>query len=90
VPHPPHLVLQSQQRAPQTRLFCTQPNSKVAFPIVRAIQREPQKINRLWAFTATLARVSLRKATKFNELGLGRFQSQAKLPQSLAQCFLDT
>jgi hypothetical protein len=33
--------------------------------------------------------MSLRKATKFDELGLGRFQSQAKLPQSLAQRLLD-
>jgi hypothetical protein len=33
--------------------------------------------------------MSLRKATKFDELGLGRFQSQAKPPQSLAQRLLD-
>jgi hypothetical protein len=34
--------------------------------------------------------MSLRKATKFDELGLGRFQSQAQLSQSLAQPLLDT
>jgi hypothetical protein len=70
VPHSPHLVLQAHHRAPQAGLFRTQPNPKVAFPIARAIQREPQKVNRFRAFTATLARVSLRKATKFDELGL--------------------
>jgi hypothetical protein len=32
--------------------------------------------------------MSLCEATKFDELGLGRFQSQTKLPQSLAQRFL--
>jgi hypothetical protein len=52
-------------------------------------KREAQEINRLWAVPATLAGMSLRKATEFDELGLGRFQSQAKLPQSLAQRLLD-
>jgi len=69
-------------------VFRTQSNPKVAFPIASAVQREAQEINRLWAVPATLAGISLRKATKFDELGLGRFQSQAK-PQSLAQRLLD-
>ena len=43
---------------------------------------EAQKVNRPRAFTATLARVSLRKATEFDELGLRHFQSQAKLPRN--------
>jgi len=63
---------------------------KVPFPIASAVQSETQKINRLWAVSATLAGIALREASKFNEFGLRRFQSQAKLPQSLAQRILDT
>src|SRR5215472_5841921 len=63
------------------------PTRKLPFRL--RVQREPQKIDRFRTFTATLARVFLRKATKFNELGLLRFQGQAKLPQSLAQYILD-
>src|SRR5262249_2365451 len=66
-----------------------QPNPKVAFPIACAVQREAQKVDRFRTFPATLARVLLRKATKFDELGLPRFQGQAKLPQSLTQYVLD-
>ena len=36
-----------------------------------------------------LTRMSVREATKFDELSLSRFQSQVKLPQSLAQRLLD-
>src|SRR5215471_3696462 len=85
VPHPPHLVLQMHQRTPQSCLLRTQPHSKVAFLIAGAVQGEAQKINRLRASPATLARVSLRIATKFDEFGLRLCQGQAKLPQSLAQ-----
>src|SRR5579863_1059205 len=89
VPHPPHLVLQAHERTSQSRLICTQPHPKVAFPIAGAVQRETQKINRLWAPAATLARPLLRIATEFDEFGLLRFQGQAKLPQSFAQRILD-
>ena len=81
VPPPPHLVLQVHQRAPQSRLFRTQPHPKVTFLIAGAVQREAQKVNRLRASTATLARVSLRKATKFDEFGFRLCQGQAKLSQ---------
>src|SRR5580693_8303673 len=70
VPHPPHLVLQSRARASQSRLFRTHTNPKVAFLIASAVQSKPQEVDRLWAFTATFASVSMREATKFNELGL--------------------
>src|SRR5215471_15603606 len=90
VPHPPHLVLQMHQRTPQSCLLRTQPHSKVALLIAVAVQGEAQKINRLRASPATLARVSLRIATKFDEFGLRLCQGQAKLPQSLAQYLLDT
>src|SRR6202023_516527 len=38
--------------------------------------------------TATLARVPGRETTKFNELGLRRFQRQTELSQPLHKCFL--
>jgi hypothetical protein len=89
VPHPPHQVLQAHERTPQSRPFRAHPNPKVAFLIARAIQRKAQKIDRLRTLTAVLTRMSVREATKFDELGLSRFQCQVKLPQSLAQRFLD-
>ena len=57
VPHPPHLVLQSHERASQARLFRTHTNPKVAFLIASAVQGKPQEVDRLWAFTATFASV---------------------------------
>jgi cytochrome c biogenesis factor len=69
VPHPPHLVLQMRKRSSQSYLLRTHAHSKVAFLIAGAVQSEAQKINRLRTSTATLARVSLRKATKFDEFG---------------------
>jgi hypothetical protein len=54
-------------------LFCMHANPKVAFLVARAVQRKPQKVDRLWPFTATLARIFLRIATKLDELGLTRF-----------------
>src|ERR1700740_959892 len=90
VPHPPHLVLQTRKRTSQASLLRKQPHSKVAFPIAGAVQREAQKIDRLRASTTTLARVSLRIATKFDEFGFRLCQGQAKLPQSLAQYLLDS
>jgi hypothetical protein len=35
-----------------------------------------------------LARVSLREPTKFDQLGLGRFQGEAEPPQAMAQDLL--
>jgi hypothetical protein len=83
VPHSPHLVLQVHQRTSQACLFRTQPHSKVAFLIAGAVQGEAQKINRLRASTATLARVSLRIATKFDEFGLCLCQGQPNFPNLL-------
>src|ERR1700722_19495115 len=90
VPHPPHLVLQSRERASQSRLFRTHTNPKVAFLIASAVQGKPQEVDRLWAFTATLASVSMREATKFNELGLHRFQGQTEFSQPFGKRFLST
>src|SRR5262245_53871359 len=90
VPPPPHLVLQLHQRPSQSCLLRTQPLPKVASLIAGAVQCEAQKITRLRASTATIARLSLRIATKFDEFGFRLRQSQAKLPQPLAQYLLDT
>src|SRR5262249_56750539 len=43
VPHLPHLVLQSHERAPQTGLFRTHTDPKVAFLIAGAVQGKAQK-----------------------------------------------
>jgi hypothetical protein len=50
---------------------------------------EAQKVDRLRAPPAAFARVSLCESTKFDELGLARFQGQAELPQPLAQSLLN-
>ena len=88
VPHLPHLVMQAHERASQSCLFCTHTNPKVAFLIARAVQGKAQEVNRLRAFPATFAGVSMRKSTKFDELGLFRFQGQTELSQPLFKCLL--
>jgi hypothetical protein len=71
--------------------FASSPQSGLAwFRFLFTGQREPQKIDRLRAFSAMLACMSMRKATEFNELGLGRFRGQAEPLQPLAQRRLDT
>jgi hypothetical protein len=54
---------------------------KVAHLIASAVQGKSQEADRLRAFTAAFARVSMRIATKFDKLGLRRFQSRAESPQ---------
>src|SRR5271169_3203152 len=49
-----------------------------------------QEVDRLRAFTTTLARVSIREATKFNELGLRQLQGKTEPSQPLHKCFLST
>ena len=58
-------------------------SSKVAFLIASAVQGKAQEVNRLRAFTTTLARVSMREATKFNELGFVGSESQTESTQPL-------
>jgi len=55
-----------------------------------AIQGKTQKVDRLRAFTATLARVSMSVSAIFNEFGFRWFQSQAESPQPLSKGFLNT
>jgi hypothetical protein len=77
--------------APRRRdFFCSHSNPKVAFLIASAVQGKPQEVDRLWAFTATLASVSMREANKFNELGLHRFQGQTEFSQPFGKRFLST
>ena len=49
-----------------------------------------RQVDRLWEFTATFASVSMREATKFNELGLHRFQGQTEFSQPFGKRFLST
>jgi hypothetical protein len=57
---------------------------------VSAVQSKAQEVDRLRAFTTTLARVSIREATKFNELGLRQLQGETEPSQPLHKCFLST
>src|SRR5437870_8047091 len=64
-------------------------NPEVALQVPRAGEREPQKVDRLWALPAVFGGMSLREPAKFDELGLGRFQGQAELSQPFAQGVLN-
>jgi hypothetical protein len=66
------------------------PTLKLPFRLRVQYSREAQKVDRLRTLPAAFARVSLCESTKFDELGLGRFQGQAELPQPLAQSLLNS
>src|SRR5260363_284740 len=51
---------------------------EVTFQILGAVQRETQKIEGLWAFSAFPLRVSLRTSTECSPFGLSRFQFQVE------------
>src|ERR1700684_3690003 len=84
----PHQLLQRHKAAPQTRFLRAHPNLEVALSVSRAVQRQSQKIDRLRAIPTAFARVSLREPTKFNQLGLGRLQSEAEFSQPKTQGIL--
>src|SRR5580658_7582208 len=81
----PHQLLQRHKAAPQTRFLGAHPNLEVAFSVLRAIQRQSQKIDRFRAIPTAFARVSLRESTKLNQLGLGRLQSETEFLQPKTQ-----
>jgi hypothetical protein len=85
MPNLPHHLLQRHQAAPKARLLGAHPDPEVALPVTRAIERQAQKVDRLWAISAALARVSLREPAKLDQLGLGRLQSKAELTQPATQ-----
>src|SRR5258708_37507402 len=64
-------------------------NPEVALRVPRAVERESQKVDRLWALPAVFGGMSLREPAKFDEFGLGRLQGQAELSQPFAQGVLD-
>jgi len=68
----PHQLLQRHKAAPQARFLGAHPNLKVAFSVLRAVQRQTRKVDRFRAIPAAFARVSLCKPTKFDQLGLAR------------------
>src|ERR1700704_2830614 len=86
----PHELLQGRKAAPQARFLGAHPNLEVTFQVLRAMQRQPQEVDGLRAFSTALACVSLREPTKLNQLGLGRLKSEAELFQPKAQRVLDT
>src|SRR6266481_3350833 len=81
----PHQLLQRHKAAPQARFLGAHPNLKVAFSVLRAVQRQTQKVDRFRAVPAASARLSLCKPTKLDQLGLGRLWSKAELSQPKAQ-----
>jgi hypothetical protein len=43
------------------------------------MQRQPQEVDGFRALSAAFARMSLREPSKLDQLGLGRFKSEAEL-----------
>src|SRR5215472_16385565 len=89
VPDSSQQVLQRHETAPQARFLGAHPNPEVALQVPRAVEREPQKVDRLWALPAMFGGMSLREPAKFDKLGLGRFQGQAELSQPLEAGILE-
>jgi hypothetical protein len=56
MPHSPHQVTQVGYAASKPRLLSTKAHFESSFPVVRAIEGETQKVNRLWSFPASFAR----------------------------------
>src|ERR1700745_2338441 len=52
-------VLQRHQTAPQARFFGDHPNPEVALQVPRAVEREPQKVDRLWPLPAVFGGMSV-------------------------------
>jgi hypothetical protein len=89
VPDSSQQVLQRHETAPQARFLGAHPNPEVALQVPRAVEREPQKVDRFWALPTVFGGMLLREPAKFDQLGLGRFEGQAKLSQPFAQGVLD-
>jgi hypothetical protein len=67
VPDSSQQVLQRHETAPQARFLGAHPNPEVALQVPRAVQREPQKVDRLWALPAVFGGMSVREPAKFDE-----------------------
>src|SRR4029450_8446449 len=80
----PHELLEGEKAAAQARFLGAHPNLEVTLLVSRAIQRQPQEVDGLGAFSAAFACVSLREPSKLDQLGLGRFKSEAELSQPKA------
>jgi hypothetical protein len=52
VPDSSQQVLQRHETAPQARFLGAHSNPEVALQVPRAVEREPQKVDRLWALPA--------------------------------------
>src|SRR6202047_1226338 len=61
VPDSSQQVLQRHETAPQARFLGAHSNPEVALQVPRAVEREPQKVDRLWALPAVFGGMSLRE-----------------------------
>ena len=88
MPHSPHQVTQVGYAASKPRLLSTKAHFESAFPVVRAIEGETQKVNRLWSFPASFASIPVGKSAKLNQLCFRRLQCQAEFFQAFTQHIL--
>ena len=89
VPYTSHQVAQVCKASLESCLLRAQPDLAIALLVLRAIESKPQKGNRFRTSPASFARVPLGTSPALDELGLGRFQCEAKLSHPLAQRLLD-
>ena len=61
------------------------PNLEVTLQVAREVPRQAQEVTECSRVSRTFARVSKREPTELDQLGLGRLQSKAELPQPKAQ-----
>src|SRR5215831_8000617 len=64
VPDSSQQVLQRHETAPQARFLGAHSHPEVALQVPRAVEREPQKIDRLWALPAVFGGMSLREPAR--------------------------
>src|SRR5215468_2096687 len=76
-------VLQRHETAPQARFLGAHSNPEVALQVPRAVEREPQQIDRLWAPPAVFGGMSLREPAKFDELVLAGSRVRPNFPSRL-------
>jgi hypothetical protein len=73
VPDSSQQVLQRHETAPHPRFLGAHSNPEVALRVPRAVEREPQKGDRLWALSTVFGGMLMREPAKFDQLSLGRF-----------------
>ena len=89
VPHASPQVAEVREAALESCLLRAQPDFAIALLVLRAIESKPQKGNGFRTPPPSATRVPLGTSPALDELGLGRFQCEAKLSHPLAQRLLD-